>query len=596
MRLFQDYMQLRKAFPHAGEGEAILVTMADIAELLYCTQRNAKLILNKMIDHGWITFVSGRGRGHASALTFLVGNEELLLQEAKALAEAGEVESAFRLLKENAESGYVKERFVEWFSRYFGYRTEAGEHSAQEVLKLPLYRTINTIDPADVFFSFDGHLIKQVFSTLVETDEEGGEVKPNIAHHWKRNAEATEWTFYLRKGIQFHHGRELTAEDVQYSLCRLQKPESQQRWLVKEIASIEVLSRYAIRIRLNRPNYLFLLYLSFPPASIVPQDLYEKPEHLHALPVGCGPFRIVERKAGRCALEAFDAYFLGRPYVDRVEIIVVPEIDAAYRMETESNLLVVKTGEADIGSLADWQEGRELCGCSMMSVNLRKDGVLRDIRLRKAIFHLINREQMIRELGEQRLYPASQFRFQEKYEQVAPAWQEAAGRAWLQEAAYDGEPILLYTFARHEPDARWLKSFLEPYGINLEVHIVAWSDLLREDIKEQADLLLFEAVLSEGIIRLVEYYQSANSLIFTQLSESLALFVDEKIQRLLAEPSAAGREAQLASIEHKLDETCSLIYLTYKAVNAVSHPSLQGVKVNQRGWVDFKDVWFDPAP
>ncbi|HZG15527.1 MAG TPA: ABC transporter substrate-binding protein [Candidatus Bathyarchaeia archaeon] len=596
MRLFQDYLQLRKAFPQAGEGEAILVTMADVAEFFFCTQRNAKLILNKMIEQRWITFVSGRGRGHSSVLTFLIGTEELLLQEAKALAEAGEVESAFRLLKENAESGYVKERFVEWFSRYFGYQTEAGEHSAKEVLKLPLYRTINTIDPADVFFSFDGHLIKQVFSTLVEVDEEGGEVKPNIAHHWKQNTEATEWTFFLRKGIQFHHGRELTAEDVRYTLGRLQHPKSTQQWLVKDIASIEVLSRYAIRIHLNRPNYLFLLYLSVPPASIVPQDIYEKQEHLHALPAGCGPFRVVERKAGRCVLEAFDTYFLGRPYVDRVEIIVVPEIDAAYRMETESNLLVVKTGEADMGLLEDWQEGRQLCGCSMMSVNLRKKGVLQDIQLRKAMFHLINREQMIRDLGEQRLYSASQFRFQETYEREDRAWMEAAGLAFLRESSYDGESILLYTFARHEPDAKWLKRYLEPYGINLDVHIVGWSDLLREEIKEKADLLLFEAVLSEGIIRLVEYYQSANSLIFSQLSEAQTAFVEEQIGRLLAESTAAGREAQLASIEQELDESYSIIYLTYKAVNAVSHPSLQGVKVNQRGWVEFKDVWFDPAP
>ncbi len=593
MRLFQDYMQLRKAFPHVAEGEAFPVTMSEVAELLYCTQRNAKLILTKMIEHHWLALVSGRGRGHASTLTFLLGKEELLLQEAKALVEKGEIEHAFQLLKDNGESVFVKERFVDWLSRYFGYQTEAGEHSPKEILKLPLYRTINTIDPADVFFSFDAHLIKQIFGTLVEVEEETGEVTAHVAHHWKLNDQATEWTFYLRKGVHFHHGREVTAEDVRYSLRRLQHPASSQHWLVKEIASIEVLSRYVIRIQLSKPNYLFLHYLSLPPASIMPQDLYEKRESMLSLPVGCGPFRVVERVPGRCILEAFDSYFLGRPYMDRTEIIVVPEIDPDYQVEPDSNLLLVRTGEMNVKAADDWKEGRILTGCNMLSLNLRKEGVLQDIRFRKALFHLLNREQMIADLGEPRLYSASNFRFQETYETVDRSWQEERACNYLEESSYAGEPIHLYTFARHEPDARWLKAAYETHGIDLQVHIVAWNDLLRREIKESADLLLFESVLSEGMIRLIEYYQSANSLILSQLTDPLAAFVDDGITQLLAEPTTAGREERLGCIEQHLDEAYALIYLTYKSVNTASPSSLQGVNVNARGWVDFKDIWFE---
>jgi MarR-like DNA-binding transcriptional regulator SgrR of sgrS sRNA len=444
-----------------------------------------------------------------------------------------------------------------------------------------------------VFFAFDAHLIKQIFATLVEINEETGEPMPNVAHHWRRNEAATVWTFYLRKGVQFHHGREVTAQDVQYSISRLQLPESPQQWLVKEIEKMEVLSRYVIRFTLRRPNHLFLLFLSFPPASIVPQDRYEQMPQEHELPVGCGPFRVIEWTKGRCVLEAFDNYFLGRPYLDQVEIIVVPQIDAEYRVKADSNLLLVKTGEEDKEELQEWKKGREMSGCNMLSINLRKAGPLQDIRLRKAMFHLINREQMVADLQGPRIYPAGNLRYPPLFQTRDANWQETQAALDLQASGYRGETLHLYTFARHEADAYWLKRLYEAYGILLEVHIVSWNEFLQRETTGKADLLLFEAVLSEGIIRLIEYFQSANSPIYPLLPDSLAAFVDEQISQLLADASTDGREEKLAMIEQRINAEYALIYLTYKSVQTAFHPSMQGVKVNQRAWVDFKDVWFD---
>jgi SgrR family transcriptional regulator len=595
MRLAHDYLQLRKAFPHMAEGESFPVMMADLARALFCTSRNAKLILTKMQGQNWVAFTSGRGRGHASTLTFLADKERILMQEAQTLAQAGEMEAAFHVIKEYGEGTYARERFLDWLSRYFGYQVEEQPDRTREILKLPIFRPINTLDPAEVFFAFDAHLIKQIFSTLVDVDDEKGEIVPGLAHHWKANDEATEWIFYLRKGVLFHHGRELTANDVRFSFARLQRKGCPQNWLVHGIASMDVLSRYALRIRLNQPNHLFLLYLSFPPASIVPEEIYAGKETNPILPVGSGPFRVAERKSFKCVLEAFDQHFQGRALIDCVEIIRVPETEEAIQTNPDANLLLVKTGEADLQSVCGWSEAGELGGCSVMCVNLRKDGVLQDIRLRQALYHLINRQRMVEELGEPRLYPAGSFRYRDGHPHTDTAWKLDQALRWLEESGYQGEPIQLYTFARHAPDAWWLQREYQTYGIRLEVNIVAWSDLLNREILDKADLVLIEAVLSEGIIRMIEYYQSDNSPIRSHLNDSLVTYVDGRIGELLAEDTEEGRERKLAMIEQRLREEYALIYLAFKAVYAVSHPSLQGVRVNRRGWVDFKEIWFEPS-
>lgn len=594
MRLAHDYLQLRKSFPHMREGQAFPVTMAELANVLYCTQRNVKLILSKMIDLGWICFVSGRGRGHTSELTFLLQIQQLLLQEAQQLVKSGELEAAFYFIKENSEGSFVKEQFLEWLGNYFGYQVERQENQVRETLKLPIYRPIITLDPAETYFAFDSHMVKQIFSTLVEYDVESGQAVGGIAHHWKANEQATEWIFYLRKGVYFHHGRELVADDVQYSLTRLGSASCTQNWLVRNIESITVVSKHILKIHLQNPNHLFLRYLSFPPASIVPRDIYEKRQDSDQIsPIGSGPFRVVKRTPGSCVLEAFEQHFQGRPLIDRVEILIVPEMNDEFRFEPRANLLLVDTGEAKLASVTDWKEEGELTGTNVMTVNLKKKGILHDWRVRTALCRLINRARMIGDLGAPRLFPSASFMWSDQPDAVDHEWNVDEAVELLSKSAYNGEPISLYTFPRHAPDAYWLKSEYEKYGIRLDVNIVSWSGILERENMEKADLILFEAVLSEGIIRMIEYYQSANSALRSHLDDRLCQFVDEKISELLAEPDVQGRERILREIEHKLKAETAIVFLAYKNVSTISHPALHGIKVNPRGWVDFKNVWFE---
>ncbi|MFU2104480.1 ABC transporter substrate-binding protein [Paenibacillus larvae] len=63
--------------------------------------------------------------------------------------------------------------------------------------------------------------MQHLFNTLVRYNEKSRKLEPELAHHWESDGQQKIWTFYLRKGIYFHHGREMTAGDIKYTFDRL---------------------------------------------------------------------------------------------------------------------------------------------------------------------------------------------------------------------------------------------------------------------------------------------------------------------------------------------------------------------------------------
>ncbi len=80
-----------------------------------------------------------------------------------------------------------------------------------------------TLDPARVNDIYSRSVTEQIFDGLVRFDQ-NLMIAPALASYWKASRDGLTWTFTLRKGVTFHHGREMTAADVAYSLTRLLDP------------------------------------------------------------------------------------------------------------------------------------------------------------------------------------------------------------------------------------------------------------------------------------------------------------------------------------------------------------------------------------
>ena len=85
--------------------------------------------------------------------------------------------------------------------------------------------TPRNLDPAKQVSGDEYMITNQVFETLVHYNYDG-KLQPLLAESWEKSADLKTWTFTLRKGVQFHHGRELTSDDVKATIEHVLDPKT----------------------------------------------------------------------------------------------------------------------------------------------------------------------------------------------------------------------------------------------------------------------------------------------------------------------------------------------------------------------------------
>jgi peptide/nickel transport system substrate-binding protein len=168
-------------------------------------------------------------------------------------------------------------------------------------------------------------LLRSIYDSLVYVDEKLSP-HPELAERWEASSDSTKWTFFLRKGVKFHHGRELDADDVVFSYNRILDPQtaSPARSAFSMVQRIEKLDSHTVQITLTSPFAEFpqLCGGSFQ-AKIAPRDISD----LNKTPSGTGPFRMADFVPGdHVTLTRFDAYWRnGEPWLDEIQVLFLPE-------------------------------------------------------------------------------------------------------------------------------------------------------------------------------------------------------------------------------------------------------------------------------
>lgn len=603
MQLTNYYLQLRSSFPHGTEGEPQRVTLEELSAILFCTTRNVKLLLKKMSELRWIVWEPGRGRGNASELRFLVPAGELISKEAEALAQKGDFKGAMELINEFGGRYPLKESFVEWLFGYFGYKAEERGERRFDSLRFPLYRPLHTLDPIHSYFAADVHIIDNVFDTLVTFNTSTKTIEPRLAYYWESNPEHTVWTFYLRKGVLFHHGREMTAFDVKYTLERLADPviASSQAWLVSGIQSIVVPNRSTVRIELKQPNYLFLRHLSEVCTSIVPEEICsDNPELFARMPIGTGAFRVEFHDEYICRLRAFNNYYDRRPYLDQVELWVLPEQLPGYSKQPHLVPFycdIRSKGELEEGLPAGpgWNKRVDIVpGCSLLTFNLLAPGPQRHAKFREAVDLLIDREGMVRELGGNRVRPAHGFLHLWNEQPVAERYPTDVERAkrLLDEIGYDGTPLRLYTYKTALEDEYWIRERCALAGIPVEVTVWSREEIIKPQRMAEADMIHYSVILEVLDFTVLGILLQNNSFVGAHLGPVMKRKVLEHVERMQRLPDEAERYRYMQELERWLKESRAFLFLVQNSHQVAYHESLKGVTVNAIGWVDFRKLFF----
>lgn len=489
----------------------------------------------------------------------------------------------------------AKERFFQSLQNHFGVRSETRNRTRVDTLRLPFNRPLLNLDPAHVYRRTEAHMVQQAMDTLVRYDINTQSIAPHLAHHWEAESEGSVWTFYLRKGVLFHHGREMTASDVKHTFERLLDPQigSGYRSLFADLSRITVLSDTAIRFEFGGPNYLFIHYLCLPCASIVPIEKTREPE-FPRLPVGTGPWKITHNDEKMLTFESFDRYCFGRPYLDRVEVLIVPERERSGALgDWAGKEVVFYPFQPKPENRNEWLHLERIeSGVYYLAFNLARKGPLQDPVLREAIDAGIDRKRMVRELGDGKV-EAFGFVYGGKQEERRVADIERA-KEMVAASAYRGEVLRMFVYegAGNERNAEWLCRRMAEFGVNAEVVVWKPDELNRPEKQLEADLICAGYVYDDDLLlSLTEIFENSKSYILNLLHPEVRHYVTGRIAALKREPDMNVRMVMHQEIEAKLKKERALLFLFHAGQSIVFHPSLQGVQLNVRGWVDYKELW-----
>ncbi|QYK42208.1 MAG: ABC transporter substrate-binding protein [Paracoccaceae bacterium] len=180
----------------------------------------------------------------------------------------------------------------------------------------------DSLDPLLVSSSTDFHRMRMFYSSLTRLTD-NLTASPEIAEEFVPNADATEWTFKLKQGVEFHDGKTLTADDVIYSMNRHlgEGTASRAKSLVADIERWEKVGPYEVKAILKTPNADLPIVLGTFHFKIVQDGATD-----FSKPIGSGPFRVAEFVPGvRARGTAFENYWGDGPYIDEIENFGIPD-------------------------------------------------------------------------------------------------------------------------------------------------------------------------------------------------------------------------------------------------------------------------------
>ncbi|HZF19762.1 MAG TPA: ABC transporter substrate-binding protein [Burkholderiales bacterium] len=193
-------------------------------------------------------------------------------------------------------------------------------------LRIGVAADVTSMDPHFLNLAPNVNIAWHVFDALTHVDE-NARLVPGLAASW-RAVDPMTWEFKLRRGVRFHDGSELTAEDVAFSIDRTRAvPNGQMRPFTQRIVAKEIPDPYTIRLKTSAPyamvpydlNSVFIV--SKKATGSARSEDFDSGKAM----VGTGPFRFVRFARGdRVELAHNDAYWGGAAAWDRVTFRIVP--------------------------------------------------------------------------------------------------------------------------------------------------------------------------------------------------------------------------------------------------------------------------------
>ena len=434
----------------------------------------------------------------------------------------------------------------------------------------------------------------QVYDTLIFLNDDGT-FRPGLAEKWEFVSD-TAYKMYLRKGVKFHNGEELKAEDVKFSLERATTDLGAHiKTYSQDLDSVEVLDDYTVVLHLKKVNFPFFASLAHSWGSIVNKKEVEAQGENYGTPagtaVGTGPFKFLSwQKSDRYTLERFDDYWGEKVKFKTLVLRSIPEPTA--------RTVGLETGEVDIAypiinndiSRIEENEAlvlqrKPLASTTYMGFNTTKKP-FDDPRVRNAFSAALDtvgiQKAVFRGVGKTpRTLIPSGIKYSIDAELPAHARDVEAAKKLFAEAGVDPKELKIQIWTNERKErvdmATIIHSQLQELGIDAEIKVLEWGAYIQGLQSKEHDLFLLGWGLS-----VPDPDYAVAGLLETGAGTNYTFFSDAKLDELLAKgramPDGPDREKAYKDMQLYINEMCPMILLH-------NDESLVGVQKTVKGFV-----------
>src|SRR5213594_781826 len=420
-----------------------------------------------------------------------------------------------------------------------------------------------------------------VQEALVKVDRHG-KLGPWLAERW-HTSDNRNYTFFLKRGVRFHNGREVRAADVKYVFDRAVNPETKHPYVkdYEAIGDLVVKDDYTVTFVLKNVNANFLHNLARQGSVIYPREAVET---MKSAPIGTGPFRFEDWVRGdRIVLRRNPEYHVkGLPHLDRVTFRFIADPNAV--------LAALKAGDIDASLFGLGPEHAQdvqkdprfqvIVGDTTNDVILAMNNSRKpytDVRVRRAMTHGINKSDVLKGamFGMGKILGTNVDPLNPYYVDMSKAmpYDPAKAKQLLTEAGYPNgfdtvlkvAPQYYYTVRSGEVIAENLKKI----GVNVKIEQIEWGQWLSRVFRESDfDLTIIGHAEAWDIKNYAnpKYYFRYDSAKFQNLFNASEVTLDDK----------ARRELYL-KMQRKLVEDAPAVWLYMHPRLAVARKGVQGL-------------------
>jgi peptide/nickel transport system substrate-binding protein len=487
-----------------------------------------------------------------------------------------------------------------------------------------------TLDPAYLTETYGRAVASQIFDGLVQFDAHLRPI-PAIAELWEASRDGRVWTFFLRRGVKFHHSREVTAHDFVYSFTRLlqlgspgpvanfftliQGATDFMRGKAQGVKGLKAIDRYTLQIVLEEPYMPSLAVLGLTNAAVVPQEEVERlGDRFGRFPVGAGPFKFSRWEPGHeIVLEAHENYYEGRPFLNAVLFKIMPgdRLEKRFTEFLKGNLeeTIIPSGKAEEARLNSiYQKYQRIHKPTLSFLYIGFNTQLKpfdDRRVRQAFNYAVNVEEIVKNITKMGSIPARGALppGMPGYdpELQGYSYNLAEAKRLLSEAGYPngtGFPsVQLWSVHKAETTRAELAAYqryLADLGVKVEIHYAPdWPSY--KAMLEQGKLPMFRLI---WVADIPDPDNTLYALLQSTSSTNYRFYRNPMLDQLLEEARKEVDDTQRLALYREVERIAIAdapwIPQHYSVLDYLFQPYVQGVEVTLLGkrLMPLKKVWF----